>query len=433
MFERFLKPYLTFLIRAAWNIQQNLVGTGSWSTDDIQFDRHEAGLHVGWNPAASMLPLLGFLIVLVLCGLLLLILTGYVLGRKRGAFITVAVLMLPGMLGLAGLWPTISPSPVAFEIGAVGAIGDVMGTLPLIVIAVIAGWSVTILIVDSFCIRRRFWDLFDHFWLVLGLVAVIFFVSDANVAQNDRDYSEAERDTQKASAYLLKQVDAYGKWCHETSHDDLLSCQWASGVHQTLLNASFESANLFGYFGPKSTKQLYGWFGNTASAEQKFTIRTEIASYNHMICPVIKFSNPNAERVVPSPRCEETPAVFLRAWPEPMNGKVLEDRCEQPIALDSECLIPALVYLHRRDADLASRSEREHRSKNYRWMYYLFFSAGLGAKLAGSTIKLTALDERTGDEARRSMRALRRIASRGFLVLRNLSRNFGRFVKRAKY
>ncbi len=379
-----------------------------------------------------MLPLFGFLILLFLCGFFLFILAGYVLGRKKGIVFAAAVLLLPSVLDYIDLWPMISPSPTAFEVGGVGNVGDVLGTLFLTVLAVVIGWSIAILLIDCFCIRRRFWDMFNHFWLVFGLVAVIFFVFDANVVQHDREYSEAERNTQKASMYLLKQVDTYSQWCHEASQDDIVSCQWASGVHQTLLDDSFRNATLFGYFGPKSSMQLYGWLGQTASPEQKLAIRTEISAYNQMLCPVMKVVRVDAERIEPSRYCEETPAVFLDAWPEPKNGKVDATLCIRPVALASECLIPTLVYLHQRDADLSSRSENEHRSKNYRWMYYLFFSSVLGVKIAESTVKLMALDERTGYETHCIIRVVCRIGTTCFHMIRNFFSNFAWLLKRSK-
>ncbi|QMV19998.1 hypothetical protein GOB94_15905 [Granulicella sp. 5B5] len=427
--KQFLQSYLSFLIRAAWSLQQNLVGAGHWSTSFLQFAPDGGVVGGGWAPAASLMPLLGLLFVLVLISFPFLVLTGYVLGRKKGAVITITILLLPGLLGLAGLWPTISPTPAAFEVGGVGILGDVAGTISLIALAVVAGWSVTILLVDCLRIRRRFWDIFDHLWLVFSLVTVIFFVSDANVAQHDRDYAEAERDTQRASAYLLKQVDAYGQWCHNNSRSDLLSCYWTSGVHQTLLNASFEEANLFGTVEPKSSAQLYGWYGRPATPQQILTIRKELAAYNQMMCPVIKMTNPNWQQTLPTRHCEMTPAVFLRAWPEPLQGKVDKDLCGSAVALDSECMIPTLAYLHQRDSALANRSESEHRSKNYRWMYYLFFSCVLGAKLAGSTVRLTALDERPDHETRRGIRVLCHIVTTGFRMIRSLLHHLARFLK----
>ncbi len=431
MLERFSGPYLILLMRAAWNIQQNLVGIGYWSTDAVQFDRHGSILQAGWNPTASMLPLLGFLSVLVFGSFFLLVLTGYVLGRRRGAFIVVVILLLPGLLSTAGLWPTISPVPEAFDVSGIGIIGDVLGTLTLIVLAVVAGWIMAILMSDCFHLGRCFWNTFEHVWLLSGLVVVLFFIVDANVAEHDQAYFESERDTQRASAHLLKQVDSYDQWCRETSRDELLSCHWADRVHQTLLNSSFESANLFGDFGPETSEQLYGLFGQTARPNEKLAIRTEIATYNQAMCPVrkVRLGNANWERSESSPHCEETPAIFLRAWPEPMKGSVDESRPELPVALDSEYLIPTLVYLHQRDVFLAGRSKSEHRNKNYRWMYYLFFSSGLGVKLAGSTVKLVSLDGREDGEKRRSLQVLHRIADGSFRMLGSLFGNLAQLLK----
>jgi hypothetical protein len=85
--------------------------------------------------------------------------------------------------------------------------GDVGGMLSLVALLVVGGWTTTVLAADSLAFRNKVWDAYDHFWLVLGLIAAIFFIADSQMAQHDTDFRATGNDIQRASGYLLKQVE----------------------------------------------------------------------------------------------------------------------------------------------------------------------------------------------------------------------------------
>jgi hypothetical protein len=60
---------------------------------------------------------------------------------------------------------------------------------------------------------------------------------------------------------------------------------------------------------------------------------------------------------------------------------------------------------------LAREAEQDNRYRNYRWMYFLGFSALLGGKLAGATAKLASFNERSVSETRRVLRLFGRGAN----------------------
>ncbi len=124
---------------------------------------------------------------------------------------TAIVLWLPGIAGVTGVWPRVAPAPGAFTISGVGVTGDIVGILSLVGLLVAVGWTVTVLAADSLPVRNKCWnkcwEVYDHIWLVSGLVAAVFFIADSQMAQHDADFRETGQDVQRASGYLLKQVE----------------------------------------------------------------------------------------------------------------------------------------------------------------------------------------------------------------------------------
>jgi hypothetical protein len=119
------------------------------------------------------------------------------------------------------------PAPEAFAIGGIGVTGDIGGMLSLVALHVAVGWTVTVLIADSLPIRRnKVCDTYDHLWLVLGLVAAVFFIADSQMSQHDANFRETGTDVQRASGYLLKQVEAYISWCQQNAADHAAPCSW---------------------------------------------------------------------------------------------------------------------------------------------------------------------------------------------------------------
>jgi len=397
------------LSRAAWSIQQNLEGAGLLSSDMIAPRLPGAALVSGWDPGASVLVILGFLCVVCLLFVPFVMLAGYAVGRKTGFLVTAVVLLLPGVAGVTGILPRIAPAPEAFAIGGVGVTGDIGGMLSLVALLVAVGWTVAVLAADSLLIRNKIWEAYDHIWLVLGLIAAVFFIADSQMAQHDADFRATGNDVQRASGYLLKQVETYISWCRQNASDHATSCSWASNAHPILLRFAFEDPTLFVELGPSLAADLYGDdLRHAATPPEMDRVRREIAVYNQKLCPVEDLGNGVSRLSAPSPQCQDTPAQFCTAFPDALAGKVPETLMGVPVALASECVVPTLIRFRRMATRLAGEAEQDHRYRNYRWMYFLGFSILLGSKLAGTTAKLASFNDRTVSETRRVLRLFRR-------------------------
>ena len=403
MVVKFFYPYFWWLYSAAWNIQQSLEGLGIASSNFVTVDQQGQILSSYLSPAEAVLPIYG---LLALGGIFLFISTlivGYIFGRRRGAFLAFAVVMLPGLLNLASLWPSLPIFPDTFVIDGNGILGSEWGMLSLVLLGLITGWCLSIIAVDLFRLGDKFWYGYDHIWYAAGLLAGIFFVADSQSNERNRDWQETSRTVQQASSYLLKQVTAFDQWCHQTDNSAKSACKWASDVQQTLLDYSTEDPVIFDEFGPQTTTDVYAPFKTKISPDEIAEIRSEIADYNQSTCPVEDLGGGAHRSTKLSLHCQMTPSKFCRAFPERLAGKSNDESILRTNALASECILPTLVALRKYQESLAEKVKADRRAKHYRWLYYLIFSIFAGGKVASVTVKLADLGKRSSGETRRSL------------------------------
>ena len=400
---RFLFPYASVFSNISWNIMQNLEGAGILSSSVPSSDLQTGILVSTWSPQAKVYIIMGIITLAFLAYLPLLVLSGYSLNKWNGVFVVSFLVFLPGLLAVVGLWPATPLQPEKYEIGGAGVVGYVGGLLPLALLMVLVGWSLIIVSVDSFRLGKKFIDAYDHLWLMFGLVALVFFVMDAQITNNTRDYNEANSTIQRANSYLLKQIETYGQWCMQTSNNALISCRWASDVHQRLLDASITGLSIGQISEMKSTAEIYSQFGQTEGPEKVLAIRHEIIAYNKKVCPVIKLNNGNLQLPRTSIRCQTTPSEFCTRFPDPLDGVVDNDIVFTPVALATECIIPELVYQQNQGLLIFYQQTTDKVNKNYRLMYYLFFMIVLGGKVATTSVKLVGMEGRLPDDTQRAI------------------------------
>lgn len=397
------------LTGAAWSVQQSLDGLGLTSSYFPSMDGGGALAGGYWSPGEAVLPIVGALILLWMLLSSALVVSGYVLGRWKGAFIVVVLLALPGVLSMSSLWPDIPFLPDEYAIGGAGILGSPWGALFLLLMAVAVGWTLGVMLMDALYIGERFWSGFDHLWYAVGLVAVVFFVADAQSGVHVRNLGEVSRDAQRASAYLQRQAGEYDKHCRQNGGAPRLSCEWASDIQQRLLDYQTEDAILFAEFGPKNSADLYRRFTGPSSISEIETIRSEIAAYNAALCPVRQLNDQVKQLARPSAVCQSTPAAFCRSFPEPFKGMVDKESGSATTALASECIIPSLVYFKKLHVQYVEQVLRDKRNKHHRWFYYLIFSVFAGLKVSNGTMKLAGLHLRKGPDKRRSLHLLFRV------------------------
>jgi hypothetical protein len=328
----FFDPYIQFLLGAAYNIAQTIEGLRPTSLAFIvggADSRLELGYFAPLEVIISILLLYSFLLV----GLI--IVAAYTLGRRIGAFTALLLLALPGVAAMFGLWPNIKYSPETIVIGGTGTLGSPWGMFPLVLMGLLAGWSLVVILSDLFNLKDRFRHYYDHVWYAMAILTTIFFVADADISASVQQLREENQSARQASAYLLQQVRAYDRECQLHPSIGKVSCTWASQVQQLLNEYATWNERMFSTSGPKSSVDLYSPLRYEISPQQILTLRSELMAYNDSRCPVRVINDRWSKMAGPSATCQHPPAIFCTSFPDPLNGHVEKYLITRSVAIAS--------------------------------------------------------------------------------------------------
>ncbi|NIA70062.1 hypothetical protein HBA54_15765 [Pelagibius litoralis] len=404
----FFAPYVRFLHGAAYNIQQNTEGLGIHSSHFLV--RDATGNIVGsyWSPGEAAVTILGILVLYYLGLILLVSLATYILGRMKGVFITMLLLAVPGIFNVFGLFPDINYVPDEFIVGGTGVLGSPWGMLPLLLMALLTGWSVVIVLSDVCSLGERFRHYYDHLWYVMVIIAGIYFVDDLSAQENLGNLKAENQSARQASAYLLEQVRDYQRQCQVDSSLGAASCDWASRVQQLLNHYAARDERTFHLLGPKSSADVYSAGTGRISLPEILQIRREIMAYNNSRCPVDDTDGLHRFYRM-SDTCQLPPAQFCTAFPDPFEGdNKNSDASRFFFALAVECIVPSLVRSRKLQEKQAVKQSQSAINKHYRWMFFMLLSAIAGGKVANSTSRAAAIDKRNKEERQRLWRGVRR-------------------------
>ncbi|OUJ14915.1 hypothetical protein [Acetobacter sp. DsW_063] len=384
MLRAFFAPYLFALSRASWAVQQNLISLGI-QLHTIVPPNASPPLITVFDADQGRAIILGSLVLAAAVEACLIALAALTLRRPIFASAIFLLIALPGLLSLCGA-PVINPDPKEIIFGSPGRIGDVPGYATLAIMALVGGWSLSILLADLFRLPKERWDLFEHLWIIVGLSTGLFFVVDAAKIQDAADYTQKEQSMHGNSAWLMHQADRYADWCHRTGNDQLTSCIWTENLHAVLLEQSTETLSSFEELSPDSLAMWYGNFRKAASLETEAAIRREIDAYNAATCPATQ-SHGGYSITKPSEKCEVPPPVFCQ-YAYKYGGTDDPDRIFRPVALATECVLPTLLTLREEAKPLVASRDENGREKTIKWgPFYLTVAFLAGIKLAGSTLK----------------------------------------------
>jgi hypothetical protein len=414
-FADFFIPYILFLRGATYNIAQTITGLKPRPLTFViggAGPRLDLGYFVPIEVVASILLLYSFLLVGLIVG------AAYVWGRWRGVLIALFLLALPGFAVMVDLWPNIRFQPETIVLGGTGTLGSPWGMFPLISMGLLTGWSLVLILTDSFGFRDNFRNGYDHLWYAMAILAGIFFVADADISAVVQELQEENQSARQASAYLLQQVRTYDLQCQQLRQGrrrsgarslppmGTVACAWTSDVQQRLNEYATMGARLFPTIGPKSSSDIYSPFGYEISPQQILTLRYELQAYNDSRCPVKVVDERWRQGPRPSATCQRPPSRFCASYPEPLDGHVNEDVIIRAVAIASECVIPSLVASRARQEKLSAVVADQVRTKHYRWLFFIGFSLIVGGKVANATSRAIELDKRPEQEKRRIFKLL---------------------------
>ncbi|WP_165669152.1 hypothetical protein [Metapseudomonas otitidis] len=409
MLIEFFAPYVRFFHGAAYNLHQTLDGLGMSSTGFIE-RAADGSLISGFAPGQAVLPVFAALILLALCTIPAILLTGYILGRKQGLVLAALALLAPGLLSSLGVLPEFSLVPSKYNAGGTGSLGSAFGFMPLTVLGVILGWCLTVILYDTFKLNDRFRHFYDHLWFLTAILTGIFFVADSGSHEDSQDLAESSHTSRSASLYLLRQVREYDAYCLDSGLANLASCRWASRVQQQLNGYAASHYKIYKEFGPHASRDIYAPTWGSISDEEIIQIRKEIQNYNDERCPVEQLNESVSRSTAASGVCQQVPAAYCAAFPDQPDGLVDKYIISKTVALASECIVPSLVAFRAQQEKLISTVENNEIAKHYRWLFFIVFSIVVGGKIANSTTRITDIDNRPDVEKQIIVRLIHRLA-----------------------
>ena len=417
MLADFFYPYVSCLHGAAYNVMQTLEGLGISHSNFVI--RNEAGQIVDgyWSPAEAVYAPLGGLIVFTIISVILVLCAAYVLFRTKGVVVALLLIFLPGFLNLVHIWPELNYMPERYVIGGKGVVGDIVGYLPILFLALLFGWALTVIVYSSFLFNEKFRNFYDHIWYCSAIFAGVFFVADSGANLDKARLSEENKISSQASAYLSRQLKDYRDYCESKGIETISSCVWASDVQQLLTNYTYYDEKIYSSLGPEKSEDIYSPFSKKINPEVVIAMRKEIQEYNDLICPVTIISETSSKHARPSFRCQMVPAQFCRVFPDEPSGIVDRYILARTVALGSECIVPMLVKSREIQESLIDKISVVDGSMHLRWLYFIFLAFLAGGKIANSTTKLFGVDTSKINDRKRLVILLKTIFSLSLKIL----------------
>lgn len=406
MLMDFLAPYFRLLLGAAYNLHQTLDGLGFSSTSFIE-RAADGSLQGGYSPGQAIIPLAVVLVLLAFLTLPILLLAGYVLGRKKGVALVVLGLLSPGLLNVFGLLPDFNLIPRTYNAGGTGSLGSAFGFIPLTLYGVALGWCLIVVLYDTLKLNDRFRHAYDHLWFLAAVLTGIFFVADSGSNKEAQELTESSSASRNSSLYLLAQVRAYYAHCLEVGLTETASCRWTSRVQQQLSDYAALHPKLYTEFGPRSSRDIYMAHLRKVSDEEILQIRKEIKAYNDERCPVKDVGGGISVGTPSSGICQRVPSEYCTAFPDQPESLIDRYISGSTVALASECILPSLARRRMQQENLIAVVGENEEAKHYRWLFFTLFSIIVGGKIANSTTRVVDMDSRPDAERQRLFSLMR--------------------------
>ena len=390
MLKLFLQPYLQFLLGAAYSIQQTLEGLGlrtSWFLTSDESGR-VVGSYLSAQGAVSI-PFFGLLAYSVLLVVAMLLAIKRFAG-PTGLFMGLAVLCMPGILSVVGIWPALHWIPSTYLVGT-GDLGSPWGMFAVLIFGLLTGWTAVALLTSTFRFGDRFRHGYDHVWYSMAIITGLLFVADLGTSRATRELQQANKISAGASTYLLQQVRRLSLQCQAGAVSAPAACNWSSTVQGVLERFGQHGEFLYPQFGPTTSADIY--FPRTTAIDEAAVraIRVELANYNQLECPVKDLGNGARLSSPVSTRCQTPPPDYCAAGSEPLAGREMVSLMLTPVAIASECVVPTLVAQKVTQQKLARDVHAAELARHWRWLFFVIAALLAGGKVANASARLVDL------------------------------------------
>jgi len=375
---------------AGYALLQTLDGMGVISTNFVGTNAQGALLSSFWSPNEVAVVLGGGFLDLFILLLPFVLLSSWILARKKGLIISFVLIIIPGLLSLFNLLPTIQWLPLTYAIGGTGATGNAAGLASLSFLGLLCGWIIAVIICDIFSTGEKFRQWTDIFLILTAVGNGIFWVSDREVTVGKTAYEETITDINDAAKYLLVQVKDYSHMCDNNRLSEMSSCQWASYIQETLENIAATKSSVIEYVIPENIDTFYKipeYYNNQVSPDK---IRKEFQDYNKKLCPNKALSKTITLLPPPSRWCQTPPPAYCNAIQEGKFKTGMSDR----FVIANECVTSSLLRYRQVLLKEQARLSLSKNAPHYRWMWFIAMSFFIGGKIANVMTKIGNIENR---------------------------------------
>ncbi|MGN2436466.1 hypothetical protein [Pseudomonas syringae] len=397
---QFSLPYYSLVLTGSYSLMQNFQAMGwasIWQGATMDFG------------IISSVATLYLLLLPVIC--LLNILAARVLSRRLAIMITL-VWFIPGLLSVSGLYHIGAVVPDTYVIGSGGSdqLGSVQGALVNSILLLLVSWSISTLFLHAMRAGKKSKSAFDHLWYMLGLTAVVFYVSDGSLKSMADNAAQHERDLSAGFSVLQPQFAKTAVRCREVSF---------AASNPVLCNWVIEARGFI------DQRAQYNWVGrkynDAPSSLHLFQLARDQGMDSRQIIDAVRVYNQNYCRGSnKDPDCQRIP-VELNQHPDLFKGEV--DIVDQYL-LSVEGVLPYISYHWNAEVKARDRYESQKAVINERWAYLaLLFPLFIGIKISHSSRELFGGIE--ASVVRKILKALAWNLWRGLIVIVSTFKGIG--------
>ncbi len=362
---QFSLPYYSLVLTGSYSLMQNFQSMG-WAsiwqgvTIDFSIIRSVAALYL--------------LLLPVICALN--VLAARVLSRRL-AIGTLLIWLIPGMLSLSGLYSIAAVVPDTYVIGSGGSdqLGSIYGALVNSILLLLVSWSVSTLFLHVIRAGKKSKSAFDHLWYMLGLTAIVFYVSDGSLKSAADNAAQHEKELSAGFSLLIPQFAKTSMRCRVVSFaaSNPTLCTWVTEARTYIDQRAQQNWVGRKYNDAPSSSILFQLLRSQDIDDQQ--VINAVRVYNQRYCN-------GSDR---DPDCQSIP-VELNRHPDLLKGKV--DLFDQYL-LSVEGILPYLHYHWNAEVKAREKYENQKAVINGRWAYLaLLFPIFIGIKVSHSSREL---------------------------------------------
>jgi len=287
---------------------------------------------------------------------------------NKFAITLLLVWLSPGLLQITGLVDfNYIGTPTLYVSGDINE--NVIGNLINSFLAVIFAWSLAILIMHILKLGQKSKVIYDHFWYISGLSALVFFILDYNTSRNQEMLEQTHKEVLEVIKVIETDLIEVEKYCTINSFKTEFKsiCTWIKPAKYYINSLTFH--NKITPFSQNEIVSLNALSKKIKKNVDESKVQNEIIKLNQL--------------------CGKKANKFCKEIPFEMN---MDPRLQKnEVSIFQKYIIrinPVMPYLSakwKQYNHYKKINEQDKLMKYYKWIFFMCFAMIIGVKIAFST------------------------------------------------